>query len=207
MDKEPRERNQIAFILLLFGVILVLGALLLFQMQDKTNDSGEITAGLKNKMRSKEYEKSVNYHVSEVYSKSKLKEKIIEYQNKKEAPLISKTNEEVAYLYDGDRATLDGENWGNLVGKDLKGIRRERTLDTPEQKIRDEVIQDQRDSVQNTANQEAYAQQFIENARRDGYELTLDSEYRITDVKKIKKNRNPSLFDNSESELGSGASR
>jgi hypothetical protein len=102
---------------------------------------------------------------------------------------------------------LDGENWGELIGKDLKSIRKERTHVTPEQQVRDDLIHDQQVSAQNLREQEAYAQQFIENARQDGYEVTLDADYRIIDVKKIKKPRYPSLFNRGDSGFGTGASQ
>jgi hypothetical protein len=206
MDREPEDKNQIAFIILLFGVILVLGALLLFQMQDKSSESGEIFVGLNKKIRTKEYEKSVNAHLSEVYSKSQLKQKTIDLQNKKEAPLISKTNEEATYPYRED-LTLDGENLGDLIGKDLNGIRKKNFFDTPEQKVRDDMIRDQQEAFQKLKDKEAYARQFIENARQDGYEVTLDSEYHIVDIKRIKKPRYPSLFEGGEFESGTGGSR
>lgn len=73
---------------------------------------------------------------------------------------------------------------------------------TPEQIIQERLYENQQLQKASEAYREAYAEQFIENARKGGWQVELGPNFEVLSVKKIQTRRNPSLFDDGSSAGG-----
>lgn len=73
---------------------------------------------------------------------------------------------------------------------------------TPEQIVQERLYENEQLQKASNAYREAYAEQFIENARQGGWQVELGPNFEVLSVKKIQTRRNPSLFQ--EGTAGSG---
>lgn len=80
---------------------------------------------------------------------------------------------------------------------DLKRYEKELNLTRPDHIIQGEIADQQRAREYEEAYKEEYARQFVENARQNGYEITLDQDYTVIRVDKIPnyQRRDPSALD------------
>ncbi len=71
---------------------------------------------------------------------------------------------------------------------------------TPEEIVQQRLYEDNQLQKASESYRESYAQQFIENARKGGWEVELGPNFEVLSVKKIRERRGPSLF--REGEMG-----
>lgn len=77
------------------------------------------------------------------------------------------------------------DDWGPPIqGVEMSGSQNE--PETPDETIQRQLYEKQFEEAYNESYREAYADQFIENARKNGYEVKLNSDFRVISVKKIK---------------------
>ncbi len=67
-------------------------------------------------------------------------------------------------------------------------------LPEPNEMIQNQLYEQQRWNEYKLAYRQAYAQKFIENARKHGWEIRLNEEFKIVKVKAIKKDNRQQLF-------------
>jgi len=64
----------------------------------------------------------------------------------------------------------------------------------PKEVVQNQLYEQQKWNEYKLAYRQAYAQQFIENARKNGWDIRLNEEFKIVKVKAIKKDNRPQLF-------------
>lgn len=115
--------------------------------------------------------------------KMELEKQRASIDNYKNAPKLSDVQEQTSI------ANLQQDN--SLMGEtDLSSMHQETEQQQymePKYEIMYQVYKKQQEAEYTEAYKAAYAKEFIENARKNGYEVILDSQYRIISAKKINK--------------------
>lgn len=183
----------------LFLLLLVLGVLiLLFSGHDNSSSGNSIGANSPEKMR------LVNKHLKETainLEKEKMQRKL---ETSKELQKYSNSSQQSFYQPNESLNFDSDQNMASLTHElDRSQVLDEGSL-TPEQIIQRKLYENERLQKEDEAYREAYAAQFIENARRGGWDIKLGPNFEVLSVRKIPENqRNPSnLFDST-----SGGSR
>ncbi len=150
-----------------------------------------------------QHKQRVDRHLKETsyYLDADKRERQIEYYQQMNK--LHDTNPQSAYHLE-DRFTLDSDpNMQSLTHELDRSQEGDPDQLTPEEIVQQRLYEDEQLEKASEAYKQAYAQQFIENARRGGWEVQLGPNFEVLSVKKIKEKRTPSLFNEG---LG-GASR
>lgn len=111
------------------------------------------------------------------------------------APALSKTAEQRAFNpHEG--LDLSSEDSAKKLAQELGRSNDQNAYapETPDQLIQNQIFnQDQLDQYSQAYKAE-YARQFVENARRGGYEVELTEDFRVLSVKKIRDPAGKSIF-------------
>lgn len=104
------------------------------------------------------------------------------------APSLGQTTEQRAYRPEG--FDLSSESSARDLAKDLNrdNVQNSALPETPDQLIQSEIFNQQQLADYSAAYKEEYARQFVENARRAGWEVVLDEDFRVISTRRI---RNP----------------
>lgn len=183
-QKEQKDNSKLLALLLFIGA----GAMAFLYLG---SDSGkkkfsEISATVK----SEKYEKSVNKHLMVTNETMALQRQRMEIENARLAKDLDSTSAQPAYQAPTEGSNLNSENRAAEIANELgRGERKESANLNPDEIIQKEIFNAQQMEAYSKAYKEEYARQFVENARRGGYAVQLDDNFKVISVRPI---RNPS---------------
>jgi hypothetical protein len=150
------------------------------------------TSGPSAVVKTKKFEQSVNRHLMLTNERMELEKQRMDVENQKlmNSSGFSSTRAQKAYTND-DRLDLSTDNRGAEVANEMgRGAQRNEDLNSPHDIVQRELFNEQQAQQESLAYRQQYARQFVENARRGGYEVRLSEDLsRVISVKPI---RNPS---------------
>jgi hypothetical protein len=180
-EKSEKEKSMLLALLLFLGA----GGLVFAYLDSDGKRSG--AAAL---TKTKQYEAVVNKHLMMTNERIELEKRRMDAENTKLLNEAStKRDQQKAYSND-ERLDLSMENRGAEVAKEIGRGPKEITVESPHEVVQQELYNEQLANQSSQAYREQYARQFIENARRGGYEVKLSADFsKVLSVKPI---RNPS---------------
>lgn len=197
-DKSQREKSM----LLALGLFLAAGGLIFAYLggEDKKKPGPAAIT------KTKKFEQQVNRHLMLTNERMELEKQRMALENAKilNNPM-SATRPQKAYSND-ERLDLSTDNRAAEVAKELGRGPKQEELASPHDIVQKELFNEEQAQQASQAYRQEYARQFIENARRGGYEVRLSEDLsRVISVKPI--SRNPSadfqVFEGSGSIKGS----
>ncbi|MFM6929878.1 MAG: hypothetical protein ACKOX6_15520 [Bdellovibrio sp.] len=173
----------------LFAVLLFVGAgtLILMSMGPEQTRKGSVAPAA---VKTEKFEKSVNKHLMYTNEKMDLQRRRMEIENARLAADFNSTKSQATYQPQTSGVDLSTDSRAAEVANELgRGVRREEEALSPHDVIQKELFNSEQNAEYTQAYKEEYARQFVENARRGGYKVILDDQYRVKQVIPI---RNPS---------------
>lgn len=169
------------------GILAVAGACLYVGLTDKSPGSRTPPSA-----RSAQAQESVNRHLEKTAEKLEMERRRMQVENARMALEYANSAPDPQYAPPTrEGAELIHDQRTEKLAEDL-GVDSQRTLPTnPMDLIHQQLFEAQRNREMTDAYKKAYAAQFIENARRGGYEIKLNDEFRVISVKPI---RRPSSY-------------
>lgn len=158
------------------GILLYLGL----------SDSGQSSrAG--NLARDERVQASANEHLRRTAEKMEMERRQQALRSWQLVNEYGKTVGERAYAPPREGAELQEGNSAESVARDLGRVRDQLDLEnaSASELIHHQLFEAQNAEMQDKAFRDEYARQFIENARRGGWEIKLDANYKVISVKKI----------------------
>jgi hypothetical protein len=149
--------------------------------------------------RSSRHEQLVNKHLQQMQREQALKEMRMQVQNHFMAPKIGETLPMHTVPDPSEAASLDTrqeDDW-TRINRDLDPVGSDRRLrETPDQVVQDQIMAKQQAARQLRAERLAFIRNYIENARRQGYEVRVNANLVVESVRPIPGyKRNPSSED------------
>lgn len=197
-DKPQKEKSM----LLALVLFLAAGGLIFAYLGGDTKKKSGAPSTV---AKTKKFEQSVNRHLMLTNERMELEKQRMALENAKilNNP-ISATRPQKAYTND-DRLDLSSDTRAADVAKDLGRGPRQEEIISPHDVVQKEIFNEELARQQSQAYREEYARQFVENARRGGYNVKLSEDLsRVISVTPI---RNPSadfqVFDGTGSGRGS----
>lgn len=181
MDKklDPQQMLPLA-ILAVAGVLLYIGL----------TDSGKPSPSA----RSARVQDSVNKHLEKTAEKLEMQRQRMQVENARLAMEYSRTMPDRPIAPPGEGAELIHDQRSERIAEDLGVERRQESPTNPMDMIHQQLFEAQRSQQLSEAYKKAYAQQFIENARRGGYEVKLSDDFRVLSVKPIRRPSGDRLY-------------
>jgi flagellar motor protein MotB len=196
-DKKAKEEQPKFLALLLF-----IGAAGLLLAYFNSSDSMTGKPGSSSMARSQKYENNVNKHLMNTNERMAMQRKRVEVENAN--TIMQSQNRQgvqTPYVADG-KLDLSSEDHAAEMAKQLGRGARQEDFSSPEEVVQKELFDAQQAAEYTQAYKEAYAKQFVENARRGGYKVILSEDLsRVISVKQIRGNQ-----PNSMEVFGSGQS-
>lgn len=197
-EKSQKEKSMLMALVLFLAAGALIFAYLSGENKKKQPGAAAVT-------KTKKFEQSVNRHLMLTNERMELEKQRMALENAKilNNP-ISATRPQKAYSND-DRLDLSGDMRAADVAKELGRGPRQEEIISPHDVVQKEIFNEELARQQSQAYREEYARQFIENARRGGYNVKLSEDLsRVISVTPI---RNPSadfqVFDGNGSIRGS----
>lgn len=189
MDRtqESHQKTKSSWILL---VLLLLAAGFFYFLGTQETKTSQKLRSSQISAYSNETNEVVNKHLSITSQALEIKRKKMNIENQFSAPqigesVVSKEQKPKDYGVDHSADTNESNAY-----EDLNRYRHELRATDPDRIIRDQIAEQEDTAEYDQAYREEYARQFIENARRNGYEVKLNSDYVVISVKKIKSSGN-----------------
>lgn len=139
----------------------------------------------------------VNKHLREVYDRQEMERKNVENLNALTAPPIKSAEVTVPVYHFGDiplEFSLTGEE--ELIGQDVQALAEKALEQRPlSAQIQKEVAEDVVKATEQKKYRKALAEAIVEKARRQGYELNVDEDYKVRSIKKIVEKKRPTVFE------------
>lgn len=197
-DSQKKEKSE-AGLLPYFLALFLFGSAALFWygFQDEHEGRQHAEENLPLEFSSQsDPQEMVNRHLKDTQNKIEKQQMGARYENIKTAPRIGESDFKPAE----PQTKLDFETdpdprlseIPSAMGREPRS--REETSIEPHLQVQNQLYQEQKWNEYDKAYRAAYAAQFVENARRDGWDIQLDSEYRVMSVKPIKKQKRQELF-------------
>lgn len=182
-----RDKFTLIAILLFF-----VSGYLLFQASHNDLHLESKSNGTSKSQSSKPASDLANEHLKITSMRMELEKQRAEIENSKNSPMLHEVKQQPRVAETQQDLSLMGE-------ADLSSMSQEpqQQFVEPKYEIMYQVYKKQQEAELTEAYKAAYAREFIENARKNGYEIVLDSQYRIVSTKRIKKPEAPgnSIFD------------
>ena len=177
------------------GIGLVVGGLLFLVLSISSPQKNHKESSPEKILKSAEYNKRVNEHLKMTAQEISQREQASRLESAKSDP------DDFRKL--GTTALPGRETDQDEIGADKKWDELAQRLNPDHgidensitQQLQSELLEKQNQRALTTAYKAEYARQFVENARKHGYQIELSSDYRVLSVKKIIKKDTPSLFD------------
>ena len=136
--------------------------------------------------RSKRAEELVNRYIKTTNSKIEISKSQREIENKYKAPEIGQVIiEPENYDPKLEGTNINSDRSLDALERDLNKGKETQTYYLPHNEVLNDMAERQKAEEAYVAERKAYAKQFIENAKRNGFEVTLNENYQVTSVKKI----------------------
>lgn len=185
-QQPPKEKNNQSIL----GVILLLGAALFFVFLATIPDKkGQRNVASKSaSATAQKTENRVNQHLFMTSKKMELAEQQAALKNQVYAPTVGDSvwpkHDNKVNSYGVDHSPDANEN---NAFRDLNRDSREVNYDSPNAVIQGQLYDQEKGSQYEAAYKKEYARQFVENARMNGYAVTLDSNYVVIKVVPIRR--------------------
>lgn len=179
-EKSQNDHSKLLAILLFVGA----GTLILMSMgPEQTKKSGAPAA-----VKTEKFEKSVNKHLMYTNEKMDLERRRMEIENARLGGDFNSTKAQPTYEPQTSGVDLSTDSKAAEVANELgRGTRREEEATSPHDIIQKELFNAEQNAQYTQVYKEEYARQFIENARRGGYKVILDDQYRVKQVIPIRR--------------------
>ncbi len=180
-----KDRSSLIVVLLLLGA-----GFLLFQYlgeEAPKKDSRQLASPKGTTIKSNPaYEQSVNRHLMMTNEKVEMARQRMEVDNTRFKE-FHETKAQTAYQ-SAEGVDLNGEGNAKSVAEDLgRGERKQSNSRSPHDVIQSELYNAQLNQAYTEEYRQEYARQFVENARRGGYKVQLDENYRVISVTPLRK--------------------
>lgn len=190
--KKIKMTRDIAIAVLLLGLFFLILAILSIDSHQSTSLKGASIE--ENTPKTIEM---VNKHMREIYDKQEMERKNAENLNLLTAPPLYKTpKNEPVYQFNQMPLSFDPDAMNELVGKDLgefvQPVPKEKTLS---EEIQNEIINDMIGDNKKELERKNMADAIIENAKKKGYLIEIDENYKVKSVRKLLNKEPPSVFD------------
>jgi hypothetical protein len=171
-QKPEKKRNEAALLGLL--LLFAAGGVLFFEAFSKKPIEGQMEF---TSLQSKETQKKVNRHLQETSRQIYLREQKAYIESQKSMKQLEKAKAQSPYK--ADQTDLPMPHYEEPT-------RRFSMPSDPNELIQEELFREQAERRYTEAYKKEYTRQFIENARADGWEIRVDSSYKIISVKPIR---------------------
>lgn len=163
------------------GILVASGGLLLYAM----NDTGP--APKTHSARSERVQETVNKHLERTAEQLEMQRRRMQIENSRLVMNYDSSVAERAYTPPSEGVELQQADSSSAVARDL-GVNNIKQLPSnPTDLIHSQLFEQQQARQYNEAYKKEYARQFIENARRGGYEVRLSDDFKVESVKPIRK--------------------
>lgn len=180
-----------------FLLLLILGVLVLFLSQNEEPNHAKNPIPKSQQVDSAQQSNLVNKHLKETAINLERERLQRRMEASRQLENLSDTGQQDQYQLDSGLTFDTDQNMQSLTYElDRSQAVHDGQL-TPEQIIQRRLYENEQLQREDQAYREAYAEQFIENARRGGWDVKLGPNFEVLSVKKIPENRRqPSnLFD------------
>lgn len=187
--KKEKDKSWIFLLLLALGVLVIL-----FSSQEpensKTPERPQVSTF------DPERSKRVDSHMKDTAYNLEADQRQRQIEAYQQLNKLHSTNTQSAYKPD-EQFSLESDPYMQSLTDDLDRSRSSSQYPmTPEEIVQQRLYENQQLNKASQAYREAYAEQFIENARKAGWEIELGPNFEVLSVKKLKeKKRQPSLFE------------
>ncbi|MBO9665670.1 MAG: hypothetical protein J7501_02515 [Bdellovibrio sp.] len=174
--KSQNDHGKLLALLLFVGA----GALVLMSMgPEEKRTAGQAPASVK----SEKFEKNVNKHLMLTNENIEMQRRRMEIENARSNGDFNSTKAQATYEAPSGGVDLSTDSRASDVARELgRGDRQEDQPMNPHEVIQKELFNQQQNAEYTQAYKEEYARQFVENARRGGYKVILDDQYRVKQV-------------------------
>jgi hypothetical protein len=188
--KSEKKSRDIAIALLLLGLLFLILSLISLDSRETVSREAPLPV-----VTAKPVD-LINKHMQEVLERQEIDQKAVENINYLKAPSLKDAPTEVPlYHFNEIPLVFDQDAISEMVGEDLRvfatqSLRRK----SLSQQIQQEVIDDIKRAAAEESYKKALAEAIIQKARSQGYEVTVNDEYKVTSVRRIVKKEEKSLF-------------
>ena len=170
----------------LLPVVFVAAAGVLLYLGLSDGGGGSRSANL---ARDEKVQASANEHLRRTAEKMEMERRQQALRSWQLVNEYGKTVGERAFTPPREGAELQEGDSAHSVARDLGRVRDQLDMETvsASELIHHQLFEAQNAEMQDKAYREEYARQFIENARRGGWEIKLDANYKVISVKKIER--------------------
>lgn len=212
-DKRSKghQSNRVALIFLIAAsTFLLLSVLQLRQPNEPQKASRNLGPEKKRvnpgvDIHSPEHLESINRHLKSTAANLSLQRQSVQVQNyglllknqykRQEVEGDAMISEESSMHGPALNAPVEPDEWADLAAKIRDPQYSNPSVQEPGDAVQFELFQQQQDRDYSEAYKKAYAEAFVANAKKAGYEVKLSPDYRVLSVRKYAKPRAPSLFD------------
>ncbi len=171
----PPQADQNKDKSLLMALLLFIGAGALIYLYFTSGPEKTEHAKAASKVKSAEYEKRVNQHLLSTNEQMELRRKKMEIENSASVAKSYRPSQQERYE-NSNHLDLSYDNSGAEVARELGRVRGHAEIGSPAEAIQNEMYHQQIDREMEEQEKIAYAQQFVENARRGGWEVKLSTD-------------------------------
>ncbi|MNJ93464.1 hypothetical protein D3C87_111460 [compost metagenome] len=188
-EKNQKDRSSLFALLLFLGA----GALVIMSLGPDPKPQAKSSSGAAAK--SEKFEKNVNKHLMVTNDTMEMARQRMAIENAQLARDFSSTKPQKVYEVQSNGVDLSGDSHAADIANELGRGERQRVINSPHDVIQKELFNDQQNEAYTQAYKEEYARQFVENARKGGYKVQLNDEFKVISVTPIRKpTQNIDLF-------------
>jgi hypothetical protein len=187
--KQSKKSNSI-----LLGLLLLIAAFGLFYLNEQ-DEKGVIDLS-SNGPKTREALERVNRHLQETNRKVFMQERQGYIEQKKTEERLKDIKPQEEFKVDRTDVAIPEYDRYSTYMNDIGQAPKEYTLPSdPKALIQEQLFQEQAQRRYTEEFKKEYARQFIENARAEGWDIKLDSSFRVISVKKIERRPSYNVFD------------
>ncbi len=197
--EKNKDKSLLAALMLFLGA----GALVYLYFTSGPEKSEHAKASLK--VKSADYEKRVNQHLLSTNERMELHRKKTEVENSASIAKSYRPSRQEKYE-NSNHLDMSYDNSGAEVARELGRVRGHAQIDSPADAIQNEMYHQQMDREMEEQERIAYAQEFVDNARRGGWEVKLSPDLStVISVRQIRQGSGSGFQASPQRGLSSGA--
>jgi hypothetical protein len=185
--KKQKDKSWIFILLLFLGVTIVF----MSQKPEPSRKAGQIA-------NDPERMKRVDGHLKDTAFNLEADRRQRQIEAYQQLNKFYDTKAEVPNLENQEFSLESDPNMQKLTRELNRSRQKPQDQSTPADIVQQRLYENDQLMKASQAYREAYAQQFIENARKGGWEVELGPNFEVLSVKKLKENRGPSLFNEAQ---------
>lgn len=183
-NKGNEKKDRSLLLALLF--FAVAGILVLYAFNEPSRSS--VHGIPKTTAEKQKYEDRVNRHLMLTNEKIQLQKQSMVVDNQNLAPEYSRTKGAEPMDHEVRGVDLSTDTHAADVAAELgRAPRSPKAPGTPDETIQSEIFNEQQEREYSAAYKAEYARQFVQNARKSGWEVKLTSDYKVLSVKPLRK--------------------